>query len=141
MKPNPIVVGVVGVAKRFGVVQALDGVSLDFRAGEICALLGENGAGKSTLMRILEGEHQPDAGTLAVAGREVVIASPREAQAMGFRVIHQEPEIIPEMTVAENIFIGDFRPRAGLFLDADDLARRARALIDPEVARRARAGT
>ncbi|MBB5753980.1 sugar ABC transporter ATP-binding protein [Prosthecomicrobium pneumaticum] len=124
------VVRVEAVAKRFGVVQALKGVSVDFRAGEICALVGENGAGKSTLMRVLEGEHRPDTGTIAVDGRPVTLASAREAHALGIRVIHQEPEIIPELTVAENIFVGDFRARAGLFLDRDDLVRRARALID-----------
>src|SRR5262245_57653861 len=90
------VAGVVGISKRFGVVQALSDVSLEFRRGEILALVGENGAGKSTLMRILEGEHRPDSGTVIVEGRPVTLATPREAHAQGIRVIHQEPEIIPE---------------------------------------------
>src|SRR5690349_4247199 len=88
-----------GVSKRFGAVQALSEISLEFRRGEILGLVGENGAGKSTLMRILEGEHRPDSGTILVEGRPVTLATPREALAHGIRVIHQEPEIIPELTV------------------------------------------
>src|SRR5690606_20724768 len=87
------------------------------------------GAGKSTLMRILEGEHPPDGGTIAIDGRPVTISSTRDAHAMGIRVIHQEPEIIPELTVAENIFIGDLRPRGGVFLDRPALERRAAAML------------
>ena len=113
------VVQVTGVSKRFGVVQALKDVSAEFFPGEVCALMGENGAGKSTLMRLLEGEHRPDEGEIRIDGKVVQLRSAREAQAHGIRVIHQEPEIIPEMTVAENIFIGDFRARSGLFLDSD----------------------
>src|SRR4051812_4935743 len=113
MSDQAAVAAVSGVSKRFGAVQALSDVSLDFRRGEILALVGENGAGKSTLMRILEGEHRPDAGSLLIDGRRVTLATPREAHAHGVRVIHQEPEIIPELSVAENIYIGDFRTRGG----------------------------
>ena len=73
------------------------------------ALVGENGAGKSTLLRILEGEHAPDQGSIAVDGRPVAFASAREAHEAGIRIVHQEPEIIPELSVAENIFIGDLK--------------------------------
>ena len=123
------VVQVSGVSKGFGVVKALRDVSVEFYPGEVCALMGENGAGKSTLMRLLEGEHRPDEGEIRIGGQVVNLRSAREAQAHGIRVIHQEPEIIPEMTVAENIFIGDFRARSGIFLDTDDLFERARRLI------------
>ena len=118
-----------GIAKRFGVVQALKSVSLDLPAGRITALVGENGAGKSTLMRILEGEHAPDQGTIAVDGRPAVFASAREAHEAGIRVVHQEPEIIPELSVAENVFIGDLRARGAVFVDWADLRARAAAML------------
>jgi L-arabinose transport system ATP-binding protein len=123
------VVRVENASKRFGAVQALDGVSVEFNAGEITALIGENGAGKSTLMRLLEGEYQPDSGRILVDGQAVMLASPREAGAKGIRVIHQEPEIIPELTVAENIFIGDFSRKGFIFSDTAALLRRAAELL------------
>ena len=127
---EPPVLALNAIVKSFGVVKALRGVSVAFRSGEICALIGENGAGKSTLMRVMEGEHHLDSGTIAVNGEQVVLNSAREAHAYGIRVIHQEPEIIPQMTVAENIFIGDYRAKGGVFLDTDDLMQRANDLID-----------
>ncbi|RUW49091.1 sugar ABC transporter ATP-binding protein [Mesorhizobium sp. M1A.F.Ca.ET.072.01.1.1] len=123
------VVAVEGVSKRFGAVQALRDVSVAFNAGEITALIGENGAGKSTLMRVLEGEHRPDSGRVLVDGQPVQLSSPRAAHGSGIRVIHQEPEIIPELTVAENIFIGDIKARGGIFLDRADLERRSLDLL------------
>ncbi|MBN9070275.1 MAG: sugar ABC transporter ATP-binding protein, partial [Rhizobiales bacterium] len=123
------VVRVENASKRFGAVQALDGVSIDFKAGEVTALIGENGAGKSTLMRLLEGEHQPDSGRIFIDGEAATLASPREAGARGIRVIHQEPEIIPELSVAENIFIGDFSRKGGIFTDNAALVRRAAELL------------
>ncbi|RWB52558.1 sugar ABC transporter ATP-binding protein [Mesorhizobium sp.] len=123
------VVSVENVSKRFGAVQALRDVSIAFNAGEITALIGENGAGKSTLMRVLEGEHRPDSGRVLVDGHPVQLTSPRVAHGSGIRVIHQEPEIIPELTVAENIFIGDIKARGGLFLDRADLERRSLELL------------
>lgn len=123
------VIQVIGVSKRFGVVQALRDVSVGFEAGTVTALLGENGAGKSTLMRILEGEHQPDSGHIEVDGRSVTLSSPRVAHAQGIRVIHQEPEIIPELTVAENVFIGDMKARGGMFVDRADLFARTEQLL------------
>ncbi len=123
-------VAVEGVAKRFGVVQALKGVSLEVRAGEVLALVGENGAGKSTLMRLLEGVFEPDSGRILVDGAPVRFRGPAEAHGAGIRVIHQEPEIVPELTVAENIFLGDIHARAGLFLDWGDLEARTRALLE-----------
>lgn len=117
-----------GISKDFGVVRALRNVSIGFRAGEVLCLVGENGAGKSTLMRILEGEFTPDRGTVEVLGRPVFFRAPRDAHAAGIRVVHQEPEIIPELTVAENVFIGDYRSRGGL-LDWGDLERRTRTML------------
>jgi L-arabinose transport system ATP-binding protein len=125
----PLLLRIEGVSKQFGVVQALRGVSLEIASGEILALIGENGAGKSTLMRILEGEHRPDHGTIRIDGQPIELSSPRIAHAAGIRIIHQEPEIIPELTVAENIFLGDFRAKGAVFLDQDDLSRRTVALL------------
>ena len=123
------IVAIENVTKRFGSVEALRDVSVAFNAGEITALIGENGAGKSTLMRVLEGEYRPDTGRILVDGEPVQLSSPRAAHGLGIRVIHQEPEIVPELTVAENIFIGDIKARGGLFLDRADLERRSLELL------------
>jgi rhamnose transport system ATP-binding protein len=93
-------------AKSFGAVQALIDGSVTLRGGEVHALLGENGAGKSTLVKILAGVYQPDSGTLTVNGREVTLHGPAAAQAAGIAVIYQEPTLFPDLTVAENMFIG-----------------------------------
>ena len=119
-----------GVSKRFGVVQALAGVDLDVRAGEVLALVGENGAGKSTMMRIVEGVVPPDSGTLAFDGVARNLRHASDAHALGVRVIHQEPDIAPDLSVAENLFIGDLRRTMGVFLDQRDLLRRTLALFD-----------
>ncbi|HET7726223.1 MAG TPA: sugar ABC transporter ATP-binding protein [Candidatus Limnocylindrales bacterium] len=95
-----------GVSKRFGATQALDDVSLELRAGEVHALVGENGAGKSTLVKILAGVYQPDSGTVHLDGRSVEITSPGLARNLGIAVVHQEPRLFPDLTVAENVFLG-----------------------------------
>ena len=95
-----------GITKSFAGVRALAGVDLDLPAGQVTALLGENGAGKSTLLKILTGDHQPDAGTIEIAGHVVTFATPVDARAAGVRVIAQEPEIVPFVSVAENIYLG-----------------------------------
>ena len=118
------------ISKRFGVVQALNGVDLDVRGGEVLALVGENGAGKSTMMRIVEGVVSPDAGSLLFDGVVRDLRRAADAHALGVRVIHQEPDIAPDLSVAENLFIGDLRRIAGLFLDRRDLVRRTIALFD-----------
>jgi L-arabinose transport system ATP-binding protein len=92
-----------GIAKRFGAVQALRDVSLSARSGEVLALMGENGAGKSTLLRLMSGVHQPDEGTITVDGRPVVFPTPMAARSSGVRVVAQEPEIIPHVSVSENV--------------------------------------
>jgi rhamnose transport system ATP-binding protein len=104
-------------AKSFGAVQALVDGSVELRAGEVHALLGENGAGKSTLVKILAGVHQPDSGTLTVAGREVALHGPAAARAAGIAVIYQEPTLFPDLTVAENMFIGRQPLRSGRRID------------------------
>jgi ribose transport system ATP-binding protein len=95
-----------GIRKAFPGVLALDAVDLTLYAGEVHVLLGENGAGKSTLMKILSGAYRKDAGTILMHGREVDIRSPREALARGIRVIYQELNLVPHLSVAENIFLG-----------------------------------
>jgi L-arabinose transport system ATP-binding protein len=117
------------VSKRFGVVQALCEVTLPIYAGEILALVGENGAGKSTLTRIIEGVHQPDAGEVVIDGAPVRLRAPAEAHAAGIRVIHQEPDIFPDLSVAENLFVGNLGRATRVFLDRAELAARTRALL------------
>jgi rhamnose transport system ATP-binding protein len=95
-----------GVSKRFGATQALDDVSFELWASEIHALVGENGAGKSTLVKILAGIHQPDSGSLWLNGEEIQIQGPAQSRALGIAVVHQEPRLFPDLTVAENVFIG-----------------------------------
>ena len=94
------------VSKRFGATQALASVSFELRPGEIHALVGENGAGKSTLVKILAGIHQPDSGTILLDGVATQIHGPAQARALGIAVVHQEPRLFPDLTVAENVFIG-----------------------------------
>ncbi len=94
------------VSKRFGATQALEDVSLSLQRGEIHALLGENGAGKSTLIKIMTGVQQLDSGEIRIDGEPVRIASSQDAQRLGVAAIYQEPMIFPDLSVAENIFIG-----------------------------------
>ncbi len=105
-----------GLSKAFPNVQALDDVSLDVHGGEILACMGENGAGKSTLLKILNGDYQPDDGTMTLDGVTLRFSNPREARHAGVRVIYQEPEIIPGVDVAENIYAGEL-PTRGPFID------------------------
>ena len=105
-----------GIDKTFGGVRANLGASLDVRAGEIHALVGENGAGKSTLMKILGGLLTPDAGTMEVNGRDVTGWSTREAIAAGIGVVHQHFMLVPTLTVAENIVLG-MEPVRGIRFD------------------------
>jgi ribose transport system ATP-binding protein len=119
-----------GVSKGFPGVQALDDVRLDLRHGEVLALVGENGAGKSTLMKLLAGIYTPDAGTFRLNGEELTIEGPRHAQELGISIIHQEFNLMPDLTVAQNIFIGREHRNAGVFLDDRALNRRAQELFD-----------
>ncbi len=101
------------VSKAFPNVQALTDVSLDIRPGEILAFMGENGAGKSTLLKIINGDYQPDSGTLTMDGQRLLFPNPLAAHKAGVRVIYQEPEIIPGVNVAENIWVGELPKRFG----------------------------
>ncbi|WP_043800937.1 sugar ABC transporter ATP-binding protein [Deinococcus gobiensis] len=95
------------INKSFSGVQVLHDVQFSLMAGEVHALLGENGAGKSTLLKTLFGMHLPDSGTLSVAGQPVVLGSPRDAQSQGIAMIHQELALIPELSVAQNVLLGN----------------------------------
>jgi ribose transport system ATP-binding protein len=123
-----------GVSKHFGGVYALRGVDFDVRAGEVHALVGENGAGKSTMMKIIAGNHQPDAGQLRQDGAPVRFRSPREALAQGVALIHQETALVPELSVAENVLLsqlpGILRRRA-MQARAAELIRSLGFDIDP----------
>ena len=118
------------VDKSFPGVRALHQVSFDLQAGEVHALMGENGAGKSTLMKILAGIYRRDAGEAFVNGEPVDVASPRQAQALGIGIIHQELYLMNHLTAAQNIFIGrEPRMALGLFLDENKLNAAAAALF------------
>jgi ABC-type sugar transport system ATPase subunit len=101
------VVSLSHIAKQYPGVHALRDVSLDLRRGEVHALIGENGAGKSTLIRVLSGDVWPDAGSVSIDGTPVVLASPLDARQRGVVTIFQELMIVPELSVAENIFLGN----------------------------------
>ena len=116
-----------GVTKRFPGVTALDGVSLDVAAGEIHGLLGENGAGKSTLLKIVSGAQLPDAGTIEWEGRPITLASPQAAQRQGIVTIYQEFTLIPDLSIAENVFVGREPLRGGL-VDFGHMRRQTREI-------------
>lgn len=103
-----------GITKAFGPVRVLEGVDFTLLPGEVHALMGENGAGKSTLIKILAGIHRPDAGSIRVDGQTVEIGSVADAERAGIAVIHQELNLIPELSVAENLFLGHEPARLGL---------------------------
>lgn len=127
------------ISKRFGGVRALDGVNFSVMPNEIHALLGENGAGKSTLMKIISGAYQKDAGEILINGRPVEIAKPLDAMKLGIAIIYQDLNLIPDLTVAENIFFGRLPHRGFLHtIDvgrirqaAGELLREINADIDP----------
>ena len=118
-------VEMIGISKVFGGIRALDDVSFSVRGGEVHALLGENGAGKSTLMKILAGAHQATTGEIRIGGERVAIASPHASRALGIGIIYQELALAPELTVAENIFLGELPS----LVNARQLRIRAGALL------------
>ena len=117
-----------GVSKSFPGVQALKDVQFELNRGEVLALVGENGAGKSSLMKILSGIYTKDEGSILLEGQEVNIASPRAAQELGISIIHQEVNLMPHLTIAQNIYIGR-EPRSGLLLRERALNRQAGELL------------
>ncbi len=128
---SELLVEMEGISKAFPGVHALDGCRFELRAGEVHALVGENGAGKSTMMKILAGVYSKDAGTIRFKGDEVDIPSPGAAQHLGISIIHQELNLMPHLTVAQNIFIGrEPRRGFGVVLDDRELNVRARRLFE-----------
>ena len=117
------------IRKKFPGVQALDDAGLEVQPGEIHALLGENGAGKSTLIKILAGAPQPDSGTIELGGETVVMVSPHDAQRRGIATIYQEFTLAPNMTIAENVFIGR-EPGPNVFVDWRKMASDTRAITE-----------
>ncbi|EYD76200.1 ribose ABC transporter, ATP-binding protein [Rubellimicrobium mesophilum DSM 19309] len=135
------ILDVAHVGKSFPGVRALADVSLQVAPGEVVALVGENGAGKSTLLKILSGDYRLDEGTVRIGGAEVSHASPLEARRAGFRLVRQEPEIVPDIAAAENVFVGEYPRRSlgrvdhGAMRDAMAAQLRRygfKGLVDPE---------
>lgn len=116
------------ISKSFPGMRALDSVSMDLAAGEVHAIVGENGAGKSTLMKILSGVYVPDSGTIHLAGKQAHIGSPLQAQQLGISIIYQEFNLMPNLNVAANIFVGREPTRAGM-IDEQRMHREARVLL------------
>jgi L-arabinose transport system ATP-binding protein len=127
--PPPAALRMSGVSKRFGPVSALREVSVEFRAGEVTALMGENGAGKSTLLKVLIGALAVDEGSVELDGQVVTFADPTASRAAGVRVVAQEPEIIPHVSVAENIFVGALPAWGRLFRKAELVAQATELIV------------
>ncbi|MBY6062127.1 sugar ABC transporter ATP-binding protein [Microbacterium esteraromaticum] len=117
-----------GISKGFPGVQALQDVNLEVRSGEVLVLVGENGAGKSTLMKILSGIYTRDEGTIHFEGQPVELTSPLQAQQLGITIIHQELNMMPDLTVAQNIYIGR-EPKTGPFLSERALNKQTDELL------------
>jgi ribose transport system ATP-binding protein len=118
-----------GIKKRFGGVSALNGVDFEIKAGEVVALAGENGAGKSTLMKILGGIYQPDAGEIRIDGKPVIIRAVNDATSHGISFIHQELNVLENLDVAANVFLGREPRRSGLRWLIDNKQMHERASI------------
>ncbi|NHA69946.1 sugar ABC transporter ATP-binding protein [Phycicoccus flavus] len=118
-----------GIVKEFPGVRALDGVDLDVRPGEVHCLLGQNGAGKSTLIKVLSASYQPDEGTIRWDGEEVSLPTPVSAMKLGISTIYQELDLVPGLTVAENVFLGHELSRGGISQTATANSR-TRALLE-----------
>lgn len=118
------------IAKSYGGVHALRGISLELQTGEILALCGENGAGKSTLAKILSGEIEPDSGTIELDGNSVRLPDPATAHRLGIAVIYQELNYVPTLSIAENVLLGRL-PKHGPIVDWSATYRAARAVLAP----------
>src|SRR5690606_1903538 len=119
------------ISKRFAGVVALDGVDFDLQAGEVHVLLGENGAGKSTLVKILAGAHAPDTGAIYLEGTERRFSHPQEALQAGIAVVYQELNLVPGLTVAQNLFLRREPVRPLLrFIDNRAMVRAAADVFD-----------
>lgn len=128
------------VSKAYPGTQALHQINMELRAGEVHALIGENGAGKSTLIKLLSGVEQPDSGALLLDGQAIHFLSPQDAQQAGIRTLHQENSLLPDLTVAENVFLGTEPRRRWIPLidwrtmraQSSDLIQRLGAQISPD---------
>lgn len=118
------------IDKRYGGVHALDDVSVEVHAGEVLALVGENGAGKSTLGKIIAGAVIPDSGSITVDGKPVTISNPRDAQRLGIAIIFQELDLFPNLTVAENIAIGNLHVQQKGLVNRRQLEQRVQPFLD-----------
>ncbi len=128
---SEIVLEAKGLVKEYPGTRALDGVDLQIRRGEIYALLGENGAGKSTLIQLICGASRPTEGQIFFEGRPVELNSPQQAQDLGVAVVHQHFNLVPQLSVAENLFLSQTLPRrAWLFVNWTVIERRAARLLD-----------
>src|SRR6478609_5311602 len=127
--PDIPILRMTGVSKRFPGVLALENVHLEVGPSEIHALLGENGAGKSTLLKILSGAQSADAGEIELFGKPVAFATPHDPQRAGIVTISQEFTLAPDMTIAENVFIGR-EPGSKLFINWRRLADDTRAITE-----------
>lgn len=124
------------ISKGFPGVQALERVSFEVKAGEVRALIGENGAGKSTLLKILSGIYRADSGEIQIYGKTVDMRTPKAAKLAGIALIHQELQQVPELDVAQNMFLGNALTNFGVFTDRGKMRRRATELLaqlDPSI--------
>jgi ribose transport system ATP-binding protein len=128
-EPPPLL-EVEGVSKEFPGVRALDDMHVNLRHGEVLALVGENGAGKSTLMKLLSGVYKADEGEFFLDGQPLEVTNPKHALEVGISIIYQEFNLMPDLTVAQNIFIGREPRGSGFLLNERRLNARARELID-----------
>ena len=120
-----------GISKTFPGVKALDNVELALYPGEVTALMGENGAGKSTLVKIMTGIYQPDSGHIEIGGQATTIANAREAHALGITAIHQETVLFDDLTVVENLFVGQYLYKGfGIVLDWQTMTRRTIEILE-----------
>ncbi|MBB3930304.1 ABC-type sugar transport system ATPase subunit [Kaistia hirudinis] len=127
---NASLLKIARLEKSFGPVRVLQGIDLDMARGEAIGLIGENGAGKSTLMNIVSGALQPSVGSLAFEGREIVIESVRHGRELGIRFVHQELSIIGALSIAENMFLGDYKSGRSGFINRRELAVATRAVLE-----------
>jgi ribose transport system ATP-binding protein len=128
---DQILVSMEGIEKIFPGVHALSQCRFELRTGEVHALVGENGAGKSTLMKVLTGVYRKDAGRICYKGKEIDVLNPRAAQELGISIIYQEFNLMPHLTVAQNIFIGrEPRQRVKYFLNEKEMNQRTQQLLD-----------
>ncbi len=127
---NEVILRMKDISKSFSGVHALKNAALELKSGEVVALMGENGAGKSTLMKILTGIHKRDGGEVEVFGKKVEFDNIRQSQDMGIAIIHQELNMMKDLTVAQNIYIGREPKKLGVFIDDRKMERAAKKLLD-----------